>query len=172
MPLEFCLLGEDSVAPGIQWTVLYFYFFFWSKWVLKVFALAVSLNAILNPAALFVQHWAAFLPFFAWALLLKGLLIPATLQRCLWELMWPVSWPLTDTQNQELCWNSGSSKTRKTVLISSQYSSRAPQILCACSSLYSRLSLAVLGMVHNCAQTCQWHDLCVLGCSAKQETWL
>lgn len=128
----------------------------------------VSLNSVLNPAVLFVQPWAAFLPFFAWVLLLKGLLVPATVQRCLWELMWPVSWPVS--WNPKLCWNSGSSKTRKTVWISSQYICRAPQILCAYSSLYNRLSLAVLDMVHVCAQTCQWHKLYVLGCSAKHKT--
>lgn len=110
--LKFWLLGEDSVAPGIQWTVFYFFSRlsqFWSCLLLKWNV--VSLNAILNPAVMFVQPWAAFLPFFAWALLLKGLLIPATLQSYLWELMWPIYWALTNTQNQELSWNWGSSKT-------------------------------------------------------------
>lgn len=153
VPLEFWLLGEDSVAPGIQWTgfCLFVCFFpdlsqFWRCLLLQWNI--VSLKAILNLAALFVQPWAAFLPFFAWALLLKALLIPATLQRCLWELMWPISWPLTNTQNQELCWNSGSSKTRKTILISSQYSSRAPKILCAYTVGWVWLSLTWYIHVH------------------------
>lgn len=119
-----------------------------------------SLNAIWNPAALFVQPWAAFLPFFAWALLLKGLLNPATWQRCLGELMWPVILTITNTQNQELCWNLAPVRLEKQLwslfnIVAEPPKFYVPIVPCTVGWVWLSFTQCI------CAQTCQWHDLCL-----------